>query len=66
MRGLRHATVDDQERLVSDAAGVQGRLTAEGYRLVWYHSARKAALDALARHKRLERVSMALAGLRAK
>jgi transposase len=40
--------------------------TTEGYRLVWYHSARKADLDALARHKRLERVSTALAELRAK
>jgi transposase len=40
--------------------------TVEGYRLVWYHSARKAELDALARHKRLERVSTALAALRAK
>jgi hypothetical protein len=40
--------------------------TAEGYRLLWYHSARKAELDALARHKRLERASAALAELRAK
>jgi transposase len=40
--------------------------TVEGYRLVWYHSTRKAELDALARHKRLERVSTALASLRAK
>jgi transposase len=40
--------------------------TAEGYRLLWYHSARKAESDALARHKRLERVSTALAELRAK
>jgi transposase len=40
--------------------------TAEGYRLVWYYSARKAELDALARHKRLERVATALAELRAK
>jgi transposase len=40
--------------------------TAEGYRLLWYHSARKAELDALARHERLERVSTALAELRAK
>jgi transposase len=41
-------------------------ITAEGYRLIWYHSARKAEVDALARHKRLERLAMALAELRAK
>jgi transposase len=40
--------------------------TAEGYRLIWYHSARKAELDALARHKRVERASTALAELQAK
>lgn len=37
--------------------------TAEGYRLVWYHSARKAELDALTRHKRLERTTAALTEL---
>jgi len=41
-------------------------ITAEGYRLIWYHSARKAELDALARHKRLERLATALVELRAK
>jgi transposase len=40
--------------------------TSEGYRLLWFHSARKAELDALARHKRLERVSTTLAELRTK
>ena len=40
--------------------------TAEGYRLVWYHSARKAELDALARYKRVERTTAALTELRAK
>ena len=40
--------------------------TAEGYRLIWFHSARKAELDALARHQRLERTVTALAELRAK
>jgi transposase len=40
--------------------------TAEGYRLVWYHSTRKAELDALARYKRLERATAALTELRAK
>jgi transposase len=40
--------------------------TVEGYRLVWYHSARKAELDALTRHKRLERATAALSELQAK
>jgi transposase len=40
--------------------------TAEGYRLVWYHSVRKAELDALTRHKRLERATAALTELQAK
>jgi transposase len=40
--------------------------TAEGYRLVWYHSARKAELDALARYKRVERTTASLTELRAK
>ena len=40
--------------------------TVEGYRLVWYHSARKSELDALTRHKRLERATAALTELQAK
>jgi transposase len=40
--------------------------TAEGYRLVWYHSVRKAELDALTRHRRLERATAALTELQAK
>jgi transposase len=41
-------------------------IAAEGYRLIWYHSARKAKIDALARHRRLERLATALTELRAK
>jgi transposase len=40
--------------------------TAEGYRLAWYHSSRKAELDALTRHKRIERATTALTELRAR
>jgi len=40
--------------------------TAEGYCLVWYHSARKAERDAQARLKRLERAVARLGELRAK
>jgi transposase len=57
---------DDGEVVDRFAVHEPEAATAEGYRLVWYHSARKAELDALARHKRLERVSTALAELRAK
>jgi transposase len=60
-----HERRDDDGQVV-DRFAVQEpeAATAEGYRLVWYHGARKAELDALARHKRLERVSTALAELR--
>jgi transposase len=62
-----HDRVDDAGEVI-DRFGVHEpeAMTAEGYRLVWYRSARKAELDALARHKRLERASTALAELRAK
>jgi transposase len=62
-----HERCDDDGQVV-DRFGVHEpeATTAEGYRLLWFHSARKAELDALARHQRLERVSTALAELRAK
>lgn len=40
--------------------------TAEGYRLLWYHSSRKAELDALARSGRIERALKQLAALKEK
>ena len=40
--------------------------TAEGYRLVWYHSLRKAEQDAVARSGRIERALKQLAALREK
>jgi transposase len=40
--------------------------TAEGYRLLWYHSTRKAEWDALARSGRIERALKQLAILREK
>lgn len=40
--------------------------SAEGYRLVWYHSRRKAELDARARLTRLERAVLRLEALRQK
>ena len=40
--------------------------TAEGYRLIWYHSVRKAELDASARLQRIERAMERLNALRQK
>jgi len=40
--------------------------TADGYRLVWYHSLRKAEQDAVARSRRIERALKQLAALREK
>jgi transposase len=44
----------------------QPATTAEGYRLVWYHSLRKAEQDAVARSGRIERALRQLAALKAK
>jgi transposase len=44
----------------------QGMLSAEGYRLIWCHSTRKAELDALARHQQVERALLELSELRLK
>jgi len=44
----------------------QPAVTAEGYRLVWYHSTRKAELDAIARDNRIQRAMRRLAQLRQK
>ena len=41
-------------------------LSAEGYRLVWYHSTRKAEQDARTRHQQVERAMNELAELRQK
>jgi transposase len=59
--------IDDQgEILDCYAVSDQPTTTAEGYRLVWYHSRRKAELDALARSGRIERALKQLAALREK
>jgi transposase len=44
----------------------QPATTAEGYRLVWYHSLRKAEADAVARSGRIEKALKQLAALREK
>jgi transposase len=58
----------DEEGKLLDvfSTGPPATETAEGYHLVWYHSARKAELDAQARLNRLERAVARLGELRAK
>ncbi len=58
----------DDEGAVIDRFSIsdQPATTAEGYRLVWYHSLRKAELDAVARSGRIERALKQLAALREK
>jgi transposase len=46
------------------SAARQPATTAEGYRLLWYHSTRKAELDALARVNHLQRATRELDELR--
>ena len=62
-----HEKYDDEGQLVDrfsicEPAGQ----TTEGYRLIWYHSTRKADLDAEARLTRLEKALKGLDELRAK
>ena len=54
----------DDEGAVIDRFSIsdQPATTAEGYRLVWYHSLRKAELDAVARSGRIERRAEAIGG----
>jgi transposase len=58
----------DEEGEVIDRYSIstQPATTDEGYRLVWYHSQRKAELDAVARAGRIERALKELASLRDK
>ena len=48
------------------SVSVPATLSVEGYRLVWYHSTRKAEQDARARHQQVERAMVDLAELRQK
>jgi transposase len=57
---------EDQQKKVLDCFSVANEpaTSAEGYRLLWYHSTRKAELDALARANRLQRATRELDELR--
>ncbi len=51
-----HEKHNEEGKLVDRySACPEAQQTADGYRLVWYHSTRKAELDQLARSRRLER-----------
>jgi transposase len=62
-----HDKYDDEGELV-DRFSIHEpeRTSAEGYRLIWYHSARKAELDAAIRQQRIERAVGRLTELREK
>jgi transposase len=62
-----HDKRDDEGNLVDRySVALPATLSAEGYHLVWYHSTRKAELDAHARHQKVERALIDLAELRQK
>jgi transposase len=62
-----HDKTDDEGDVVDRFSVHEPEATsAEGYRLIWYHSTRKAERDVLARHRRIERASGRLAELREK
>ena len=65
-QSLWEKTDEEGEVLDSYSTSDQPATTAEGYRLVWYHSKRKAEQDAVARSGRIERALKELAALRAK
>jgi len=63
-----HEKIDeqDEQKKVLDCFSITKEPTtsAEGYRLLWYHSSRKAELDALARSNRIARATGDLDDLR--
>ena len=65
-RPLWEKTDDEGEVLDRYSTSDQPATTAEGYRLVWYHSLRKAEMDAVARSGRIEKALKQLAALREK
>src|SRR4051794_1302310 len=62
-----HDKLDDEGNVVDRFSVHEPEATSvEGYRVIWYHSTRKAELDVLSRHHRIERASGHLAELRQK
>ncbi len=65
-RTLWEKTDEEGEVLDRYSTSDQPATTAEGYRLVWYHSLRKAEQDAVTRSGRIERALKQLAALKQK
>ena len=65
-RSLWEKTDDEGEIIDRFSISDHPATTAEGYRLVWYHSLRKAELDAVARSGRIDRALKQLGTLRDK
>jgi transposase len=65
-RPLWEKTDEEGEVIDRYSTSDQPATTAEGYRLVWYHSLRKAEQDAVARSGRIERALKQLAALKEK
>jgi transposase len=65
-RLLWEKTDEDGEVVDRYSTSDQAATSAEGYRLVWYHSQRKAEQDAITRSARIERALKELAALRDK
>ena len=65
-RLLWEKTDEDGEVLDRYSVSDQPATSAEGYRLIWYHSQRKAEQDELARNGRLQRAMKELSDLRSK
>jgi transposase len=62
-----HDKTDDEGNVVDRFSAHEPEATSvEGYRVIWYHSTRKAESDVLSRHHRIERASSRLAELRQK
>jgi len=65
-RPLWEKTDDEGNVIDRYSTSDQPAATAEGYRLVWYHSLRKSEADAVARSGRIEKALKQLAALREK
>ena len=62
-RKLYDVTSAEGELLDRLSTCVDEMVSGDGYRLLWFHSTRKAALDAATRNRRLQQASAALAEL---
>lgn len=60
--------LQDEQRELQDRFSVctEEMVTGEGYRLLWFHSRKKAELDAVARNRRIQRALVLLADLQAR